>query len=193
MRRFPALLASIPVAGLLLPSAALAQGMPQLAFGNPLTIAQVVWGGMIFLVLYLALSRWALPQVGAVLQARAASIADDLDAAHAAKAAADAAMAEMTEATRLARSEAQAAISAAVDKAKAEAAAEALATSRRLEARLAEAEAQIAQARNAAMAALRQVATDTTLAMVTKLTGTRPGKKSIDGAVGVALAARGQT
>ena len=42
------------------------KGMPQLDFANPLTRAQVVWGAIIFLVLYVLLSRWALPQVASV-------------------------------------------------------------------------------------------------------------------------------
>ena len=38
--------------------------MPQLDFANPLTTSQVVWGAIIFVVLYILLSRIALPKVG---------------------------------------------------------------------------------------------------------------------------------
>ncbi len=41
------------------PSAARAQGMPQLDFANPLTLTQVGWGAVIFIVLYVLLSRFA--------------------------------------------------------------------------------------------------------------------------------------
>jgi len=92
---------------LLLPTTAFAaEGMPQLDFANKLTLAQVVWGAIIFVVLYLLLSRWALPQVGGVLATRAAAISGDLDTARAAKAKADAAIAELTDATQRARAEA---------------------------------------------------------------------------------------
>ena len=50
--------------------AAYATGMPQLQFGNPLTTGQLFWGAVIFLLLYLILSRSALPRVGQVLAAR---------------------------------------------------------------------------------------------------------------------------
>ena len=39
--------------------------MPQLDFANPLTTSQVVWGAIIFVVLYVLLSRIGLPKVGA--------------------------------------------------------------------------------------------------------------------------------
>ena len=41
--------------GLLLPGVAHAEGMPQLDFANPLTTSQVVWGALIFIVLYILL------------------------------------------------------------------------------------------------------------------------------------------
>ena len=77
--RLPALLAAL----LLLPAAAMAEGMPQLDFANPLTTSQVVWGAVIFIVLYLLLSRVGLPRVGAVLEERARHIASDLETAQA--------------------------------------------------------------------------------------------------------------
>ena len=47
----------------LLPSLAMAEGMPQLDFANPLTTWQVVWGAIIFVLFYLAVSRWGLPMI----------------------------------------------------------------------------------------------------------------------------------
>src|SRR5471032_1665622 len=61
-----------------LPSAAMAKGMPQLDFTTPLILSQVVWGAIIFVVLYILLSRTGLPMVASVLQERAAKIAKDL-------------------------------------------------------------------------------------------------------------------
>jgi F-type H+-transporting ATPase subunit b len=176
----------------LCPGAAMAEGMPQLDFANPLTTSQVVWGVVIFVLLYLLLSRWTLPRVGQVLDQRAARIEADLETARAAKSTADAAVAEMTDATGRARAEAQAEISAAVGQAKQAASAQAADLDARLEAQLKEAEERIAVARGAAMGALRQVATDTATTIIGRLTGRAPDARAVEGAVGTALAARGQ-
>ena len=179
---------------LLFPTLACAkEGMPQLDFANPLTKSQVVWGAIIFVALYLLMSRWGLPRVASVLDERAAKIAGDLEAARAAKLNADAAVAELTEATQRARAEAQAAINRAADQAKLAAAAQTAALNARLDAQLAEAEGRIAAARGSAVSALRQVARETADTMITRLTGTQPDTQTVDRAVAAALAARART
>jgi F-type H+-transporting ATPase subunit b len=188
-------IASLASAGLLLmTSSAFAEevqkGMPQLDFANPLTTSQVVWLAIIFFALYLLLSRWALPQVESVLEARASSIAADLEAARLAKAAADAAMAEMRAATHKAQAEAQAQVTTAVDAAKAEAAAQATVANAKLATQLEAAEARIAAARAAAVGALREVSISTTTDLVARLSGFTPDTAAIDSAVDRALAAR---
>ena len=165
------------------------EGMPQLNFKSPLTVSQVVWGAIIFALLYVLLSRWALPKVASVVEDRRTRIAGDLDTAHSAKSEADAAVAELTEATRRARSESQAAIATATQHAKAEAASRAAAMNATLDAQLSEAEGRIATARDSAMGALRQVAGDTATAVVTRLTGQTPEAGAIDRAVGNLLPA----
>ena len=165
-------------------------GMPQLDFANPLTVSQVVWLAIIFVVLYLLLSRWALPQVGAVLEMRAKRIQADLEAAQAAKTQADAAVAELTAATREAQATAQAEIAGAVATAKDAAAAQAATLNARLEAQLADAEQRINAARTSAMGALRSVATDTASAVVSRLVGSAPAADAVERAVDGALAAR---
>jgi F-type H+-transporting ATPase subunit b len=176
---------------LMLPAAAMAKGMPQLDFTTPLTLSQVVWGVIIFVVLYILLSRTGLPMVASVLDERAAKISKDLDEARAAKATADAGLAEADLATAKARAEAQAAINAALDEAKKAAAAQAEVLNARLEKQLQDSEAQIGRARASAMGALRQVATETAATVVTRLTGATPDALRLDGAIGSALAARG--
>lgn len=176
---------------LALPAAAMAEGMPQLDFKTPLTISQVVWGAIIFVVLYIMLSRTGLPLVASVLEERATKIAKDLDEARAAKARADDGMREADEATAKARAESQAAINAALDEAKTAATAQAEVLNTRLEKQLQESETQIAQARASAMSALRQVATETAATVVTRLTGKEPDAGRLDSAIGSALTARG--
>jgi len=179
-------------ASLMLPAVALAaEGMPQLDLANPLTTSQVIWGAVIFVVLYFVLSRNGLPLVASVLDERAARISLDLDGARAAKVRADAGVADAREATAKARAEGQAAIAAAVDEAKKAAAAQAETLNARLEQQLADAEAQIAAARASAMGAIRLVATETAATVVTRLTGTSPDQGRLSTAVGSALAARG--
>jgi F-type H+-transporting ATPase subunit b len=177
---------------LTLPAAAMAEGMPQLDFKNPLTTSQVVWLVIIFYALYILLSRWGLPQVAEVLEARATAIGRDLELAQKAKVESDAAVATMTEATRAAHAEAQAEIAAAVASGKESAAAQAAELNARLEVQLAAAEQRIGAARAAAMGALREVATDTANVVFTRLTGRAPQRTALEQEVGAVLAARGQ-
>lgn len=164
--------------------------MPQLDFGNPLTISQVVWMFIIFGGLYALFSRWALPQVAEVVDARSSRIGADLDTARAAKAEADAAAAEIAASSTRASSEAQSRINAAVTQAKAEAAEQARQANERLDAQLAEAEQRIGAARASAMGALRQVATETAGVVVSRLIGQQPDQAAVQAAVDHALAAR---
>jgi F-type H+-transporting ATPase subunit b len=174
-----------------LPAAAMAEGMPQLDFKNPLTISQVVWLAIIFAILYQLLARWALPQVAAVLEARAEAISRDLEAAHQAKGESDAAVASLTAATQKAQAAAQAEIAGAVAAAKEVTASQSAQMHARLDAQLAAAEQRIDAARVGAMGALRQVAAETADVMVTRLTGRAGSAGAVAAAVEVAMAARG--
>ncbi len=159
------------------------EGMPQLNFKTPLTVSQVVWGAIIFALIYVLMQRWALPKVASVVEDRRTRIGTDLDTARAAKTEADSAVAEVTEATRRARSESQAAIATATQQAKAEAASRAAVMNEALDKQLSEAEGRIAAARTAAMGALRQVAGETATTVVTRLTGHAPDPAVVDHAV----------
>jgi F-type H+-transporting ATPase subunit b len=174
------------------PLVAMAEGgLPQLDFANKLTTWQVLWGVVIFAVLYLLASRTALPTVEAVLEARAQRIAGDLEGARDAKARADAGIAAAADATAKARAEAQAAINAALEVSKQAAAVQSAALNERLDQQLKEAEGQIAAARHAALAALPGVASDTAVALITRLTGVAPDPARLSGAINAAIAARG--
>jgi F-type H+-transporting ATPase subunit b len=175
----------------LAPSAALAEGtMPQMDFANPLTSYQVLWMAVILVVLYLLLSRWGLPQVGKVLENRAAVIARDLAAARAAKLEADKAVAQLNATITQARGTAQAEVAKAVATAKADATATAAALAAKLDAKLAESEAQIAATKAAALAAIKPVAAEAASSILLKLTGSLPAEDKLATRVDDALAAR---
>jgi F-type H+-transporting ATPase subunit b len=164
--------------------------MPQFEFSNPLVISQVFWMVVIMVVLYFVLSRWALPGIGGVLELRDATITSDLEAARSAKAEADQAAADIGKRMTDARFKAQAEIAEAVAAAKAQAKAEAAAASARLAVQLAESEAQIAAARQTAMAAIKPVATDAATAILSRLTGTAPSPSALLLEIDTALAVR---
>jgi F-type H+-transporting ATPase subunit b len=187
------LLARFCAAGALLIGAgsARADTMPQLDLHTPLTLSQVVWLAIIFAVLYGLMSRWALPLVGAVLEQRAGIVAADLETARGAKRQADEAVAELTQASREASATANARLTEAADRAKAAAAKDAAAQQATLDAQLALAEQRIAAARASAVGALRQVATETAEAVVTRLTGKAAEPDRLQEAVDAAMAARG--
>jgi len=186
------LLAMAPSAALmaLAPSNAVADTMPQMDFANPLTRDQLGWMVVILVVLYFALSRWGLPEIGKVLENRAAVIASDLAAARAAKREADAAVVALNATITQARVAAQAEVAKAVTDAKARAAAAAAVLAVSLDAKLAAAEAQIATARAAALAAIKPVAAEAASTILLKLTGIQPKEDQLGPKLEAALAAR---
>jgi F-type H+-transporting ATPase subunit b len=152
-------------------SAARAEGMPQLEFANPLLLAQVVWGAIIFAGFYYAASRMGLPKVGEILAMRESTIGDDLEQARLAKAKAENAMADLNEARRRAYAEGQAALNTAMQRAKSE--------------------SQIAAARNQALGALRGITIETAEAVIGRVTGRAADHGRVSVAVGDLLAKRG--
>jgi F-type H+-transporting ATPase subunit b len=172
------------------PATAFADGLPQLDFANELTTYQVVWGIVIFFLLYVLTSRTALPRVEAVLLERASQIAGDLENAQNAKSRADLGIQAAVDAIGKARVEAQAAITAALELSKREVSAQTAALNDRLECQLREAEKQIRTARNAAMIALPSVAADTAEDLILRLTGWTPDTQRLNDAISAAISAR---
>jgi F-type H+-transporting ATPase subunit b len=189
LRRIVPLVAWVS-AVLAIPGIALADALPQMDFGNRLTTYQVLWGAVIFLILYILASRTALPKVAAVLEARAERIAGDLEDARDAKGRADAGIQAAADATAKARSEAQAAINAALESSKQAAAVQSATLNDRLDKQLKEAEGQIAEARAAALEALPGVAIDTAVTLIRRLTGSVPDPARLSDAINAAMAAR---
>lgn len=184
---------SLVLAGLAIGAAtrtASAAGMPQLQFSNPLTTGQVFWGAVIFLLLYLVLSRSALPRVASVLAERRSRIEGDLDAAKEARTEADHAIEELRRARREAAAEATAIVDKVVSEAREHAAAQAREMNERLEAEIARAEAGVATARHAAMGSLRGIAGDTAQLLIERLTGSAADRGLVETTVDGLVAAR---
>ena len=167
-----------------------ASGMPQLQFNNPLTTGQLFWGAVIFLLLYLTLSRSALPRVASVLDERRRRIDGDLDAAKAARNEADQAIDALRRARREAATESAAIVETVVREARDRAAAAAHETNARLDAEIARAEAGVAAARQAALGSLRAVAAETAQLLVGRLAGGAVDRALVEAKVDGALATR---
>jgi F-type H+-transporting ATPase subunit b len=170
---------------------ACADTMPQFDFANPLLRAQVVWGAIIFVALYIAASRVGLPAVAAVLEARAATIGGDLEQARLAGERADRAVAELNEARRVAYAEAQAALAGATQRAKEAADTKSAEVNARLDRQLADSRAQIEAAHASAMTSLSGVAAEAAEALVARLAGRPADPARVRAAVAAALGARG--
>jgi F-type H+-transporting ATPase subunit b len=142
-----------------------AAGMPQLEFST--FPNQIFWLVVTLVVLYMILSRVALPRIGSILAERAGTITADIDAAETYKRQANEAEAAYNKALDDARGEAhkvaekmRADIQADLDKAMARAEAE-------IAARTAESERRIAEIRDSANEAVEEVARDTVQEILT--------------------------
>lgn len=158
-------------------------GMPQLDFST--FPNQIFWLVMSLVVIYLVLSRIALPRIGGILADRQGRITGDLEMADKLKAKAVEAEAAYQQALVDARAEAAKIVAAAradiqadLDKATAKADAE-------IGARAAESAKRIDEIRAGAVASVSEVAKDTAQAIVSALGGTTDAKT-----VAAAVAAR---
>lgn len=146
--------------------------------------SQLLWLAISFILLYVLMSRIALPRIGAILADRSRRIAEDMAAAQRLKERSDAAHASYDKALADARARAQAIAGAT----RAKQASEAEDTHKRLEAqlheRLAAAEQSIAVTRTAAMGNVRAIAADTASAIVERLLGKAPAEHEVDAALG---------
>ncbi|SMX23289.1 F0F1 ATP synthase subunit B' [Boseongicola aestuarii] len=161
-------------------AAGAAPGMPQLDFTT--FPNQIFWLVITLVVIYMVLSRVALPRIASVLAERQGTITNDIAAAEElkqkaaeAEAAYDKALADArAEAGRIGaetKAEVQAEIDAAIRKADAE-----------IAARTAESEVKIAEIRDGATAAVREVAKDAAEAVVAAM-GVDVDKAAIAAAV----------
>ena len=172
-----------------MPTVALAEGgLPQLDITTFPT--QIVWLFITFTVLYILMSKVALPRVGQVLEERQNKIDDALGKAEELNAKANAA-AEAYEASLTdARTKAVQAIMTVREEANAESAAKHADLSAKLVEQVKKAEAAVGQAKDAAMVNITDMSVEVASAAVEKLTGEAPKDKAVTDAVSAALKAR---
>ncbi len=161
--------------------------MPQIAQLAETWSSQVFWLLVFFGITFFVIGRGMVPKVMETVAQRDSQIAGDLAAAKAARDAAD----DQEEAWRVRENENRAAAQAIVAKAKADAAASSQkklkAAQGRLDTKLAEAEARIAEARNAALSELEAVATEAAQDIVSRLAGVTVTKPAASKAVKEAM------
>ncbi len=159
--------------------------MPQLDFST--FPPQLIWLAIVFFGLYIVLSRLALPQIGGVIEQRRDRIASDLDEVARLKEESEKALAGYEAALAEAKAKAHAIAQETRDKLNAETDRQRAEVEATLAKKTAEAEARIAETRDAAMAQIKDVAGDTTGAIVNQLIGGRATKAKVTKAVNEAM------
>ena len=149
--------------------------------------SQLVSLAVAFGLLYIIVSRLALPRMKGVLAARQGAIDSDLGEAQKLRDQSDAALKAYESELASARAKAQGIGSDIRDKLNAQAEADRKALEERLAAKLAAAEKTIAETRTAAMGNVRTIAADAAGAIVQRLTGTTPEAGTVNSAVDAAL------
>src|SRR6195256_22280 len=156
-------------------------------FDSSTFASQLVSLVIAFAALYLIVSRIALPRVGSVIDARQNGIEGDLGEAQKLKDESDAALKAYENELAAARARAQAISTETREKLNAASEAERKRLEERLSVKLAEAEKTIAATREAAMSKVRSIASDAAIAIVQRLTGVAPDRRSVNKAVDATL------
>jgi F-type H+-transporting ATPase subunit b len=145
--------------------------------------SQLFWLAISFVLLYVLMSRIALPRIGAIMAARSKLIGDDLAAAERLKEQSNAAQTAYEKSLADARGRAQAIAGSTRDQQAAAAETSHKALEAKLHERLAAAEQSIAATRTAAMGNVRSIATDTAAAIVERLIGKAPADHEVAAAL----------
>jgi F-type H+-transporting ATPase subunit b len=156
-------------------------GLPQLDVHTYPT--QIFWLIVSFVVLYVIMSKVALPRIAEVLEERQERIADDIETAERLRSEAATVQAEYEKALADARGKAQdlfreTAEALAAEHAEAEAEA-----AKKVNRKTKTAETRIAKQRSEALESLRAVASETAAAATAKLIGVEPSAAAVDKAV----------
>ncbi len=149
--------------------------------------SQLVWLAVAFVLLYVLMSKLALPRVAAIIESRQNKIEGDLADASGLKTQSDEAVAAYEKALADARARAQSIANETRDKQAAEAETRRKALDDELNHKLIAAEKTIAATKQAAMSSVRGIAEDATRAIVERLTGSAPGEKAVADAVAASL------
>jgi F-type H+-transporting ATPase subunit b len=149
--------------------------------------SQLVSLVVLFVALYIIVSRVALPRVGAVIDARQDKIEGDLAEAQKLKDESEAALKAYEADLAAARSKAQAIGAETREKLNAASEAERKSLEDKLATKLADAEKTIAATRATAMNNVRGIAADAASAIVQRLTGSTPDGKAVEAAVDASL------
>jgi F-type H+-transporting ATPase subunit b len=144
-------------------------GLPQLNVND--FSPQLIWLAITFGLLYVVLSRVALPRIGEVIEERRDRIQRDLDAAERLKSETEKAIAAYEQSLGDARSRASAMAKDTRDKLAAESAAERGRLEADMAAKAAAAEARIADTKSKALAGVDDVAADVAAAVIQKVIG----------------------
>ena len=163
--------------------------MPQLDFSSFPT--QLIWLAITFVLLYLLMSRLALPRVGNIILARRNQIDGDLEKASTMKAEAEAVIATYEKALANARHSAQGVLKEAGDRLAAVAAERHKLLADKLAAEAAVAEKRIADAKSAALTDIKGVAAEVARSAVGKLTGETVDDRLVATAIDRAVAEHG--
>jgi F-type H+-transporting ATPase subunit b len=156
-------------------------------FDSSTFASQLVSLVIAFVALYIIVSRFALPRVGGVIEARQNAIEGDLAEAQKLKDASDKALKDYENELAAARSRAHAIGSETRQKLNAASEAERKSLEDKLAVKLHDAEKTIAATREAAMSNVRGIAADAAAAIVQRLTGVLPDSKAVNSAVDTSL------
>lgn len=165
-----------------------AGGLPQL---NPASFpTQIFWLVLTFIVLYYLLSKKALPRVAEVLEERQERISRDLGKAASLKDEAEAVLAQVESSLAESRSQAQALIAQVAAEIEANNQARQAKLTADITERLRSAEANIAAAKDQAIANVRSIASDIARDVAGRLAGVEVDQSQADAAVGAVIEER---
>ena len=145
--------------------------------------SQLVWLAITFVALYLLMAKVALPRIGSIFEQRRDRIAEDLAEAQRLKERSEAALATYEKSLAEARNRAQTIASETRDRLNAQGEESRKALEGKLNEKLAEAETAIAATKTAAMTNVRGIAVEAAAAIVERLIGSVPAKRSVEAAV----------
>jgi F-type H+-transporting ATPase subunit b len=146
--------------------------------------SQLVWLAISFVLLYVLMSRIALPRIGAIMAERGKVISDDLAAAEQLRERSNAAQMAYEKGLADARGRAQAIAAATRDQQARETEELHKRLETQLQERIAAAEQSIAKSRGTAMSNVKSIAAEITSAIVERLIGQRPRDEDIAAALG---------